>query len=263
MSKVRFLNVAVDDVTMDEVLSIRSGTIMTLHVDSLARLQKDRPFYDQLCRFDVITCDSQILRWASRFLGQPLKQRVSGSDYFPLFYERYANDPTVTIFLLGALGDIAQRAAKRINERVGREIVVGAFGPDPGFEDDPAELQRIRDMIRASGATVVVVGIGASRQERYLQEERWLLPSVDLWLPLGGTIDYEAGDVVRPPRWITNSGLEWFWRLVREPQRRWRRYLVHQPPVLYQLCMQRLGRYRNPMDPSDPSSFATSRAPVV
>ena len=65
-------------------------------------------------------------------------------------------------------------------------------------------------------------------------------------LPLGGTIDYEAGTLKRPPSWVTDFGFEWLYRLGCEPRQRWRRYLVHQPPVLHQLARQRLGLYRNP-----------------
>jgi len=194
----------------------------------------------------VVTCDSQILYWAGRFLGQPFKERVSGSDYFPLFYDKYKDDPSVKIFLCGAMGDIAERAMARINEKVGREIIVGAYGPSATFEHHADEVEKILRMINESGATVLVVGIGVPRQERFIFGHRDDLPNVRLFLPLGGTIDYEAGDVKRPPRLITNVGLKWFWRLAREPRRRWRRYLVHQPPVLWHLAMQKLGRYRDP-----------------
>jgi UDP-N-acetyl-D-mannosaminuronic acid transferase (WecB/TagA/CpsF family) len=69
---------------------------------------------------------------------------------------------------------------------------------------------------------------------------------VKTFLGLGGTVDYEAGTLERPAAWVTNLGLEWFYRLAREPRKRWRRYLVHQPPVLWHLVMQRLGLYKNP-----------------
>jgi N-acetylglucosaminyldiphosphoundecaprenol N-acetyl-beta-D-mannosaminyltransferase len=129
---------------------------------------------------------------------------------------------------------------------VGRQIVVGAYGPSANFENDPDEVEKILRLIEESKATVLVVGITVPREERFIFQHRERLKNVKLFLPLGGTIDYEAGDVKRPPKWITDIGLEWFWRLAREPRRRWRRYLVHQPPVLWQLARQRLGLYRDP-----------------
>jgi len=82
--KVRLLNVDVDDIGMDELVeTFRRGVMLTLHVDMIMKLQKDREFYQLLPKFDVVTCDSQILTVAARLLGTPLKQRVSGSDIFP------------------------------------------------------------------------------------------------------------------------------------------------------------------------------------
>ncbi|MFV0524668.1 MAG: WecB/TagA/CpsF family glycosyltransferase [Acidimicrobiales bacterium] len=243
---IRLLNVDIDDVTTEELLEKRDGTIITIHVDMMAKLQKDKDFYDVVQKFDVVTCDSQILFFAAKAMGLGLRERVSGSDFFPRFYTRWADDPSVTIFLLGAMNDIAARAAEVINAKVGREIVVGAYGPSVGIADDPDEINDVVKMVEESKATVLVFGLEAGKQERFLMAVKDRLPGVRLFLPLGGTIDYEAGAVKRPPPIITRIGLEWFWRLAREPKRRWRRYLVHQPPVLYHLARQAAGRYRDP-----------------
>lgn len=244
--RVRLLNIHFDDVTMEDVLQLRQGTILTAHVDAAVKLQDDREFHDLLDRFDVITCDSQILYFAAKLLRRPLRERVSGSDYFPLFYRRYADDPSVTIFLCGAIGDIAQRAMRTINEKVGREMVVGAYGPRLGWLEDPAEIDRVIAMINESGASVLVVGVGTPNEGFFIHRYRDQLPAVRLFLPLGGTIDYEAGAVRRPPPVVTRLGLEWLWRLVLQPRRRWKRYLVHQPRVFYYLALDAVGRYRDP-----------------
>ncbi len=244
--KVRILNMDVDNISMDELLEIREGTVLTLHVDMIAKLQKDREFYDIAQKFDVITCDSQILYFATKVLKLDIKERVSGSDMLPLYYTKWADEPDVTIFLCGAMGDISTQAKEKINAKVGREIIVGAYGPPSGFQDDEEEIERIIKMINESKASVLVVGVGAGLQEDFIMRYRDRFPHAKLFLPLGGTIDYEAGVVKRPPSWITTIGAEWLWRLIREPQRRWRRYLLHQPPVMYHLFMQAIGRYRNP-----------------
>src|SRR5262249_33361930 len=96
------------------------------------------------------------------------------------------------------------------------------------------------------GACMLVAGLGAGRQDKFFFHQRERLPMVKTFLPLGGTIDYEARTLERPASWVTDSGLEWLYRLVSEPRLRWRRYLIHQPPVLYYLTLQRLGLYRNP-----------------
>ncbi len=247
MRRVQLLNVWVDDVTMDELLaSFREGMLLTLHVDMIMKLQRDREFFDILGEFDVVTCDSQILFAASNLLGTPLRERVSGSDFFPRFYERYAADPSVTVFICGAGPGIAERAAKSVNAKVGREMVVGADSPPFDYDSKPGEIDRMIARINESRASVLLVGLGAGRQEKFMVKYRDRFPHVRTFLPLGGTIDYEARTLRRPAPWVTSSGLEWLYRLLSEPRQRWHRYLVHQPPVLRLLAMQRLGLYRNP-----------------
>jgi N-acetylglucosaminyldiphosphoundecaprenol N-acetyl-beta-D-mannosaminyltransferase len=249
--KVRLLNVDVDDLTMDELVdSFREGALLTLHVDMIMKLQKDREFYDLISHFDVITCDSQILFLASKLLGTPFRERVSGSDFFPFFYRKHAADPSVTVFICGGAPGVAEIARQNVNAKVGREMVVGTDSPPRDYDQKPGQIDEMVAKINASGATVLVIGLGAGRQEKFIVRQRDRLPRVRTFLPLGGTIDYEAGTLERPPAWITDIGLEWLYRLVREPRQRWHRYIVHQPPVLPLLLQQRLGLYKNPFTDS-------------
>lgn len=246
-SKVRLLNIDVDDISMDELVdSFHEGLLLTLHVDMIMKLQKDREFYEMISRFDVITCDSQILVAAAKILGTPLKERVSGSDFFPRFYNKYKNNPNVTIFICGGGPGVAEIARKKVNEKVGREMIVATDSPPRNFDTKPGEIDRIISRINESKANVLVVGLDAGRQEKFIVKHKDRLPNVKTFLPLGGTVDYEAGTLVRPPSWITNAGLEWLYRVLLEPRQRWHRYFVHQPPVLYYLLRQRLGLYKNP-----------------
>jgi exopolysaccharide biosynthesis WecB/TagA/CpsF family protein len=247
--KVQLLNVAVDDLTMDELLvRLDRGTICTIHSDMLMWLQKDREFYEQSIACDYITCDSQILTFATRFLGTPLKQRLSGSDLLPRFYNHHKNNLDITIFLLGGLGDVAVRARDTINQKVGRDIVVGCYSPPVGAEKSEAACQEMVDMVNASKATVLVLGMGTPKQERFLKRYRDQMPDVRIFLPLGGAVDYEAGAMKRPPRWVSNMGLEWAYRIVQEPRKRWKRYLVDDIPVIPLILKQKMGLYRNPFE---------------
>jgi N-acetylglucosaminyldiphosphoundecaprenol N-acetyl-beta-D-mannosaminyltransferase len=248
--KIRLLNVDVDDITMDELVeTFRQGVMLTLHVDMIMKLQQDREFYDLLPKFDVVTCDSQILTFAARLLGTPLKERVSGSDYFPRFYSRYKNDSSVTVFICGGAPGVAETARRNVNAKVGREMVVGTNSPSRDYESQPDEIEQLISEINESGATVLVIGLGGGRQEKFIFRYRDRLRGIRLFLPLGGTIDYEAESLKRPPAWITNAGLEWLYRVLREPRQRWHRYIVHQPPFLYLLARQMVGLYRNPFAP--------------
>jgi N-acetylglucosaminyldiphosphoundecaprenol N-acetyl-beta-D-mannosaminyltransferase len=245
--KVRLLNVDVDDVTMSELVdSFREGALLTLHVDMIMKLQKDREFFELIPEFDVVTCDSQILFLAAKLLGTPLRERVSGSDYFPFFYRKHAADRSIRVFICGGGPSVAETARQNINAKVGREIIVGTDSPPRDYDQQPGRIDEMVARINDSGATVLLVGLGAGRQEKFIVQQRHRMPLVRTFLPLGGTIDYEAGTLVRPPGWLTDAGLEWLYRLVREPRQRWHRYIVHQPPVIPLLARQRLGRYRNP-----------------
>ncbi len=245
--RVRLLNVDVDNITMDELVdSFREGLLLTLHVDMIMKLQKDREFYEILPHFDVITCDSQILVVAAKMLGTPFKERVSGSDFFPRFYARHKSDPGVTMFICGGGPGVAEIARKNINAKAGREMIIATDSPPKDYDTKPGEIERMIARINESKANVLLVGLGAGRQEKFIVRYRDRFPYVKAFLPLGGTIDYEAGTLARPPAWITDAGFEWLYRVVREPRQRWHRYFVHQPPVLYLLARQKFGRYRNP-----------------
>lgn len=247
--KVPMLNAWVHDVSMDEIVeTFTEGTMLTLHVDMIMKLQKDREFYDLLDQFDVITCDSQIMYFATKWLGTPVRERVSGSDYFPRFYTRYAGDPSITVFLLGGKNGIAEKAAENVNARVGRDMVVGAYAPAFDFETKSGEIDRMIDAVNASGATVCLVGLGGGRQEKWIMKHRDRMPNVRLWLPLGGTIDYESGTFERPPAWITDWGFEWLYRLLKEPRTRFHRYVIHEPPFLWAVLKQKLGFYKDPFE---------------
>jgi len=247
--EVPILNAWVHDITMDYIVEhLREGVLLTLHVDMIMKLQQDEAFYRILPEFDLITCDSQIMFVATKWLGRPLQERVSGSDYFPKFYTRYATDESVTVFLMGGKEGVAELAARKINRKVGREMIVGSYAPPFDFETETGENDRMIEAVNASGATVCLVGLGGGRQEKWIMAHKHLMPVVKLWLPLGGTIDYESGMFKRPPAWITEWGFEWLYRLLKEPRQRWRRYLLHEPPFLWAVFKQRLGLYRNPFN---------------
>jgi N-acetylglucosaminyldiphosphoundecaprenol N-acetyl-beta-D-mannosaminyltransferase len=248
MQQVHLLNIEVHNLTMIELLEkLRlGGIVFTPNVDHLIKLQTDYEFYRAYQCVDYKICDSRVLAYASHFLGTPVREKISGSDLFPAFYSYYRNDPDVKIFLLGAAPGVAERARQRINAKVGREMVVGAHSPSFGFEQDEAECQAIVDLINQSGATVLAVGVGAPKQEKWITQYRDQLLHIKTLFAIGATIDFEAGSLSRSPKWMSDVGLEWLFRMVCEPKRLWRRYLVHDLPFFWYVLQQRFKRYRNP-----------------
>lgn len=227
-TRINVLDVQIDNIGMEELLErLRvGGVVFTPNVDHLVKLQKDREFYRVYQEADYRVCDSQLIMYASRFLGQPIAEKVSGSDLFPAFYHRYSRDEEVKIFLLGGLGGVAEQARHNINTKVGRNMVIETYSPPFGFEKDPIECQRIIEIINASGANVLAVGVGAPKQEKWICHYRASFTSIKTFLAIGATIDFEAGNLRRAPAWMSSVGLEWLYRLMLEPGRLWKRYLV-------------------------------------
>jgi exopolysaccharide biosynthesis WecB/TagA/CpsF family protein len=246
--KIKLVNVLIDNVSLPELLeNLKTGVLFTPNVDHIIKLQKNPAFSEAYQIADYIICDSKILLLASKFLGTPIKEKISGSDFFPAFYEFHKNNDNITIFLLGAKEGVAREAQQKINAKVGRNMIVGSYSPPLGFEQDPEESAKIIDIVQKSGATVLAVGVGAPKQENWIYQHRDKLPNIKIFLAIGATIDFEAGHKPRAPKWMSNAGLEWLYRLLSEPQRLWKRYLIDSLPFLWLVLQQKLrqGRINN------------------
>jgi exopolysaccharide biosynthesis WecB/TagA/CpsF family protein len=246
MNQINILNLEIDNCSIKELLeSFKAGVIFTPNVDHLIKLQRDPDFVQAYSIADYKICDSQILMYASKFLGTPIKEKISGSDLFPAFCNYHKNNEEIKIFLLGAAQGVASSAQKKINHKIGRSIVVNSYSPPFGFEKDEAECQKIVDTINNSDATVLAIGLGAPKQEKWIYKYKDDLKSIKIFMALGATIDFEAGNVKRAPKWMSEIGLEWLFRLLCEPKRLWKRYLLDDIPFLFLILKQKLNLYIN------------------
>src|ERR687885_1699193 len=247
MNRVKILNISIDNLSQSELLKkLNSGIVFTPNVDHLMKLQDDVDFLKAYDSASYKLCDSQILFYISRILGTPLKEKISGSDLFPAFYEYHKNNEDIKIFLLGAREGVALEAQKKINSKIGRPIIVGAHSPSFGFEKSEEECLKIIETINQSGATVLAVGVGAPKQENFICKYKDKLPNVKIFLAIGATIDFEAGNIQRAPKWLSEVGLEWLYRLLAEPKRLWKRYLMHGPSFFWLIFKQKFNRYVEP-----------------
>lgn len=243
MNTVDILNVSIHNLSIAELLQeLRrgGGIVVTPNVDHLMKLRRDEDLRQAYQHANYRICDSKILQYTSRFLGHPLKEKISGSDLFPAFYEYNKAHEDVTIFLLGAGEGVAQVAQANINQKVGRKMIVDVYSPPFGFEQDEAECQRIVQKIQDSGATAVGVGFGAPKQEKWIAKYQSQLPQVKIFLAIGATIDFEAGYKPRAPQWMSEVGLEWLYRLLSEPRRLWKRYLLESMPFFWLILQQKV-----------------------
>lgn len=231
--KVDILGMDFDNFSKQELLSkLRKGVVFTPNVDHLMKLRRDPEFVSVYQKADFKICDSQIVMYASKFLGKPLKAKLSGADLFPWFCDYHKHNEDIKIFLLGGMEGVAREAQRRINDRTGREIVVDEYSPPYGFEKDPEECANIISMIARSPANVLVVCLGAPKQERWIANYRDALPDIDIFMAVGAAVDFEAGYKPRAPHYVSELGLEWLYRLMCEPKRLWRRYLVEGMPFV-------------------------------
>lgn len=247
----QFLNIRIQSLKQNELLQeVKKGVIITPNVDHLVKLQKDEEFYNVYQQAEWIVCDSKILYFLSKLLKNPLPEAIPGSSFFTAFYEYHKDNPNCKIFLLGAAEGIAVKAMERINQKVGRDIVVGAHSPSYGFEKKEAECEELIKIVNESGANVLLVGVGAPKQEKWIMKYRDRMPKVDIFMGLGATIDFEAGTLKRAPIFWQKIGMEWLYRCLKEPKRLFKRYFIDDMQFFYYFVLQLLGLYRNPFNKS-------------
>ena len=243
--RVRIGQVPIDSVTFDEALdaierlvaSGDGGTVFTPNVDHIVMAEQRADFRAAYEAASLSLVDGMPVMWASRLLGEKLPEKVSGSDLVPRLVDRAAQKKW-RVFLLGGAEGSAEIAAKKL-EAMGVPIA-GLAAPrvpeSTSFEAHAA----LADEIAATKPDLVFVGLGAPKQELFATAVRDRLRPAVL-LGVGASIDFLAGSVPRAPAWISRSGLEWLYRLGREPRRLWRRYLLRDPQF-FALILRKLTR---------------------
>lgn len=204
-----------------ELANARPGSlVVTLGVEMVMRAQHDEGFRAIVNSAALSLCDTIGLLLASRARNGPLRSRVTGVELVADLAARSAQRHDVRLYLLGGSGDTADRAARELERRYPGAVISGAR--DGYFDDN--ESGRVATTITASGANVVCVGLGSPKQEMWLTRYG-AATGCGVGIGVGGSFDVLAGTVRRAPRIVQTTGLEWAYRLAREP-RRWRRQLA-------------------------------------
>jgi N-acetylglucosaminyldiphosphoundecaprenol N-acetyl-beta-D-mannosaminyltransferase len=211
----------------------RGGWLVTANLDFLRRHVGDdgaRALYDGA---DLCVADGMPLVWAARLQGDPLPERVAGSSLTPLIAARAAVEGR-SLYLLGGDPGANQRAAELLAGRHPGLRIVGRQSPRVSDPPTAEEVAAFRQELVALAPDILLVGLGSPKQERLIQALRPALPAT--WMVgVGISFSFIAGDVRRAPPWMQRSGLEWVHRLVQEPRRLARRYLVHDLPFAARL----------------------------
>ena len=232
MSRMKFMNTEIDNLTMRETIDEidklikenKSAYVVTPNVDHIVKLETDKELQEVYKDANLILTDGKPLLWISKFYKTPIKEKISGSDLFPLLCEMAAKKG-YSMFFLGAGEGVARKAAENLMKKFPKLNIVGTYSPPFGFEKDKEEVQKIISMINEVSPKILIVGLGCPKQEKFIHKYRKEL-NVPISLGLGASIDFEAGNVKRAPKWMSDNGLEWLYRLSKEPKRMFKRYIV-------------------------------------
>lgn len=236
-TRIALGSVPVDVLRFDEALEAiealvdrrAGGAVFTPNVDHVVKAERVPELREAYQGVDLSVADGMPLVWASRLLGTPLPERVAGSDLvLPL--ARRAAVRGWRVYLLGGAGGDAARAGA-VLQRLGVALA-GVEAPRVELDATGAAANAaIAARIRASRADLVLVALGAPKQEIWIHRHRGQLGGA-VAIGVGASLAFLAGTLPRCPRWMSRRGLEWLFRLASEPRRLWRRYLVEGPAFL-------------------------------
>ena len=193
--------------------------VVTPNVDHVVMLQSNRQLNAVYEDAGLVLADGFPLILAAKLLGKPLPERVAGSELVPALFDRVADRKSATsVYLLGAMPGVAVKAARRIDRDWPYLKVVGTYSPPLGFEKDEAECSAILDRIEAASPDILILGVGAPKQELWAHRFQSRIKAKTV-LCIGATIDFLAGEKAQAPVWMRRTGLEWLHRCITEPRR--------------------------------------------
>ncbi len=234
--RVRLFGADIDLLNMQDTVSLINEWIeqpqkmcrfvVTPNVDHIVKFQTDIGLQAAYQHAALVVTDGKPIVWAADFLGVNIPGTVPGSDLVPaIFDSAQANNKRLTVFLLGAMPGVADRAREIIHATWPVVKVVGTLSPDFGFDKNTTASKIICETVNASGVDLLILGLGAPKQELWISQYAAEI-SVKVALCVGATIDFIAGEKSRAPLWMQKIGLEWLHRMLSEPRRLAKRYMI-------------------------------------
>jgi len=241
MKRVKICDIPVDVLTMDQTVEIIDQAIserktihhVVINAAKLVNAQKDKALKQSITDCDIINADGQAIVWASRFLNVPLPERVAGIDLMDELV-RLSDRKNYKVFLLGAKEEIVQKVAGIYRQKYGNDIIAGYRN---GYFKKDEELQ-VAQQIAASKADILFVAMSSPKKEIFLNTYKKEI-NMPFIMGVGGSFDVVAGFVKRAPVWMQKTGLEWFFRVIQEPKRMWKRYLVGNSEFIYLIMKEK------------------------
>lgn len=232
MKKQPLLNTYVNNFNMSEALdaieslvdSGKKSYVLAINVDVVIKIEEDRYLNEIADNADIVLVDGKPLVWIADYYNMPVKEKVSGSDLVPLLCAR-AVEKQYSIYIIGGKEGIAQKAKEHLEKIYPGISIVGTYSPPFGFEKDEAELNKINQQITKVRPDIVIACFGCPKQEKWVYEN-YTKYDAKVSVCAGATVDFLAGNISRAPKWMSDNGLEWFYRLLQEPKRMFKRYLI-------------------------------------
>ncbi len=236
MQRISLFSIPIDALTMEQTLDVIEQAIdekkqihhTVVNAGKIVMMQDDRQLYESVINADLINADGQAVVWAARFLGKKIPERVAGIDIMQRLVAR-AHKRGYKAYFLGAEEEIVSAVVKLYAEKYSPSIIAGYRN---GYFSADEEIG-IAQEIASSGAQLLFVAITSPKKENFLYRHKSILQNVNFIMGVGGTFDVIAGKVKRAPKWMQRAGLEWFYRIIQEPGRMWKRYLVTNTMFIY------------------------------
>lgn len=240
--RINIFNLPIDAFTMEETLDFIDAALnrrekihhVVVNAAKVVNAQKDEVLRESIINCDVINADGQAVVWASRFLGQPLPERVAGIDLMQELVG-LAAIKKYRIFFLGAKEEVVSSVVKKYSDEFGSGIVAGYR--NGYFTKEEEKL--VAEEIAKTKPHILFVAITSPKKEIFLNTYKDVIKAPFI-MGVGGSFDVVSGLVKRAPKWMQRYGLEWFYRVIQEPRRMWKRYLITNTKFIFMLISAKL-----------------------
>ncbi|MFI4911103.1 MAG: WecB/TagA/CpsF family glycosyltransferase [Sedimentisphaeraceae bacterium JB056] len=244
--KVNLLDVEFDNITMKSAVNLMKNTILNgkrrficfVNPDCLNKIFTDREYFDILQRANNVFPDGIGINIACKMIRNPMRENINGTDMLPYLCE-LCSDNGFGIYFLGAKPSVAEKMSVLLKEKYPNLRVCG-------FADgyfDRSDNQGVIDGINSSGADILLVAFGVPMQEKWIDENLQAL-DVPVVMGVGGLFDFYSGNIKRAPVWLREIGGEWIYRILQEPKRMWKRYVIGNPVFLYRVLRWKMRKIR-------------------
>ena len=228
MKRVDFLNIPISSITMEQTLQEVEKAILNrkqihhsvVNAGKIVLMQSDKELEESVISADIINADGQAVVWAASLLGKEIPERVSGIDLMEKIVAM-SNEKNYKCFFFGATNDVVLKLVNHYTKKYSKDIVAGFRNGYFNENEENDIAQKICD----SGANILFVAITSPKKEIFLNKYKEKLKNVNFIMGVGGSFDVISGMIKRAPNWMQIMGLEWFFRLIQEPKRMWKRYL--------------------------------------